>query len=113
MSPLFKVPVKYGAIAGLLGAGLTLGLYAMNRHPLTIPVYMDFRIFLFGIFIFFILKEFRDFHQDGELFFWQGLAASFLFTVVFAALAASGVWLFASLVADFTPSYIAQKIAEV
>ena len=113
MSPLFTVPAKYGAIAGVLGAGLTLGLYAMGRHPLVIPVYMDFRIFLFIIFIFFTLKELRDFHQGGVLFFWQGLFGSLLFTSIFALLAAAVIWTFASASPNFISSYVTQKIAEV
>jgi hypothetical protein len=113
MQPLFKVPVKNGIIAGLLGALLVIGLYYLDRHPFLIPVFLDFRIFLFGIFIFFTLKEFRDFYQGRILYFWQGLFASFIFTLVFALVASACIWMFIEAVPEVLTRYIEVKSEEL
>ena len=83
MRPIFRIPLRYGAIAGALGAILLIGLFYMGKHPFLIEIYLDFRIFIFGVFIFFTLKELRDYVYGGILYFWQGIIASFIFTVVF------------------------------
>lgn len=113
MSPLVKVPVKYGAIAGILGAVLVVSLYYIGRHPFLIPVFLDFRIFLFGIFIFFILKELRDYWLAGELYFWQGILASLIFTAIFASIAALGIGVFITIVPDFLQSYITRSAEQL
>jgi hypothetical protein len=113
MRPLFQVPLKYGAIAGVLGAALVIGLYYIGPHPFLIPVYLDFRIFLFGVFIFFTLKEIRDFYKGGILYFWEGLIGSFIFTTAFAVIAAAGMIVFILIVPDFLQSYITQSIEQL
>jgi hypothetical protein len=107
------VPLRYGVIAGVLGAALVIGLYYMNRHPFLIPVFLDFRIFLFGVFIFFTLKEVRDFYYGGTLYFWQGLIGSFIFTATFAIIASASIGLFILVVPDFLESYITQSIQQL
>jgi len=106
MKPFFQVPLKYGAIAGVIGAALVVTLYYLNRHPFLVPVQFDFRIILFAVFLFFSLKEFRDYYQGGELYFWQGLIMSFLFVATFAVVAATLMSVFSALVPDFVASYI-------
>jgi hypothetical protein len=110
MKPLVKVPLKFGSIAGVLGFLFMIGLYYMGRHPFLIHIIMDFRIILFAIFIFFTLKELRDFHQGGILYFWQGLIASFLFTTVYAILTFTAIITFATVVPEFVTTYITQSI---
>ncbi len=107
-SPLLKVVARYGLIAGIMGFGLLLGLYYMGRHPFLIEIFFDFRIFLLGIFIFFALKEFREDHQDGVLYFWQGLIGSFVLTAVFGAVAAFLIYVFGSFNSEFVQTYSAQ-----
>ena len=110
MRPLIKVPLVNGVIAGALGAVLTIVLYYLSSHPFLIPVYLDFRILLFGFFIFFTLKEFRDLHQEGILYFWQGLIASFIFVNVFGIVAGGIIWIFALTVPVFVSEYISQQL---
>lgn len=105
MQPLVKVPLVNGAIAGVLGSFLVVGLYYLDRHPLLFPVYFDQRILLFGIFIFFTLKELRDYYGD-VLYFWQGIIASFIFISVFAIISSAALMGFSALVPDFVQSYI-------
>jgi hypothetical protein len=106
MKPLVKVPLKYGVIAAVVGTGLVILLYYLNQHPFLINIVMDFRVILFGIFIFFSLKELRDYHQDGILYFWQGLIGSFIFVATFAVLASGMIAVFITIVPEFLQSYI-------
>lgn len=113
MNALVKVSLRYGVLAGLIGSGLLVILYYIGRHPLVIPVYLDFRIILFGVFIFFALREIRDYHQDGIIYFWQGLIASFLFTVCFAVIASLTIRLFIELVPTFLTEYVDRTIEQM
>ena len=113
MKSLIQVALKYGAIAGVLGAIFVIGLFYMERHPFLIPVFFDFRIILFAVFIFFTLKEFREYHQGGILYFWQGLIGSFVFVSSFALIAATGIFLFIQINPQFLQSYIDQSIEQL
>jgi hypothetical protein len=113
MKPIVRVPLKYGAIAGTLGALLLIGLYYLGRHPALIHIYLDFRIFVFGIFIFFTLKELRDYFYGGLLYFWQGIIASFLFTVVYAFIASLLIGLFATIVDAYVSDFISQSMEKL
>jgi hypothetical protein len=110
MKPLLKVPVIYGAIAGILGFFIIVILYYLGYHPFGIPVHLDFRIFLFGIFIFFSLKEVRDIHNGGVLYFWEGSIASFLFVLAFGIISSILIAIFTVSVPEFLDSYIRLKI---
>lgn len=113
MKPLLQVPLKYGSIAGLLGAILVVGLYYLGRHPFLIPVFIDFRIFLFVVFIFFTLKELRDYYYDGILYFWQGILASFFFTLTFTLIASTGIGVFITIAPDFLKAYITLSLEQL
>jgi hypothetical protein len=106
MKPLLNVPIRYGLIAGLLGVALVVGLYYLNRHPFLIPVYIDFRIIMFAVFIFFSLKELRDRYQGGVLYLPQGIIASFLFLATFGVISSAAIVFFATVVPGFLSSYI-------
>ncbi len=106
MSPLIKVPLRYGLIAGVLGIILTILLYYFVQHPLLVSPYMDFRIFIFGVFIFFALKELRDFSFGGVLYFWQGMIGAFVLTLVFAFIGSAGLVLFIHFEGEFLTSYV-------
>jgi hypothetical protein len=113
MKPLIKIPVRYGALAGITGFILLAGLYYLGRHPFLIPVFMDFRIILFGFFIFFTLRELRDHYQQGVLYFWQGIVAAFVFTLTYASLVSVGLLGFMFLVPVFRTEYIDLSIAQL
>jgi hypothetical protein len=105
MRPITRVPLSYGVIGGILGAALSIGLYYLGPHPFLLDMYVDYRIFLFSIFIFFALKEVRDFHQGGVLYFSQGLVGSLIFITGFAIAASLIIWVFAVSVPAFVGSY--------
>lgn len=108
LSPLLKVVARYGLFAGIMGFGLLMGLYYMGRHPFLIEIIFDFRIILLAVFIFFGLKEFREDHQQGVLYFWQGMIGSLVLTIVFGTVAAFLIYIFGSWNSEFVQTYIAQ-----
>jgi Protein of unknown function (DUF4199) len=111
--PWVVIAVRNGLISGAVGMAMLLGLYFMGRHPFLIPPYLDFRIILFGVMLFFTLKEFRDYSQGGILYFWQGMFMSMVFTAVFALVGFVVIWIFSVLRPEFLSSFIAQKMEEL
>jgi hypothetical protein len=106
MSPLFRNAVRYGLIAGALSFVLLIGLYYLGRHPLMIAPFLDFRILLLGVFIFFCMKEVRDYYQQGELYFWQGMTGGGVLVLIANTIGALGLMLFGKIEKDFVSSYI-------
>jgi hypothetical protein len=108
MKDLAKVCLRYGAVAGVLSAILLVILYYAGRNPFLISPFLDFRIFIFGVFIFFSLREFRDFYQGGTLFFWQALFGSFVIVMLSSLISSAGLYLFGSVEEEFVTSYVQQ-----
>jgi hypothetical protein len=106
MKAIFQVPLRYGSIAGLLGAIIAIGLYYMGWHPFLIPVFFDFRIVLFGVFIFFTLREYRDLYRGGNLMFGEGLFCSFIFITIFGLVASGIIGLFGYWNDTFITSFV-------
>jgi uncharacterized integral membrane protein len=71
-----------------------------------LPVIFDFRIVIFSVFIFLCLKEVRDYYQQGNLFFWQGMVGSYVLIVTSAVMGSLFTWCLARWDANFLPSYI-------
>ncbi len=87
-STLFKISARYGAVSGILAFILLIIQYYLGRHPMLVSPLLDFRVLLFGIFIFFALREFRDFIQEGFLSFAQGMFGA-LMVVFFSSIITS------------------------
>jgi hypothetical protein len=113
MKLVVKVALRYGSLAGITGWVLLLILYYIGRHPVLIPVYMDFRIVLFVVFIFFTLREIRDYYQNGVLYFSQGVFSSLVFTICYATLASFLLHIFMQLEPDFLNDYIRFSVETV
>lgn len=105
-NPLLNVCIRYGLIAGVLNIILLVITFYVGRHPLMISPYLDFRIVLFGTFVFFALREFRDTRNQGTLYFFQGMIGSYTVVLVAAIVASLGLLLFAALENDFVTYYI-------
>jgi hypothetical protein len=99
-------------IGGFLGMAMFLGLYWMGQHPFIIPPFMDFRILLFGVFIFFTLRDFRDYFQGGILYFWQGMIMALVFTIVFSLVGMLSIWAYSVWNPEFVSRYVALKTAQ-
>ena len=104
--PLIFVPLRNGLIAGLLGILIFVAIFYLGQHPIMIAPYLDYRIFLFGVFIFFTCKEIRDNYQEGILYFWQAMTGSYLVVFVATIIGSLGLLLFASIESTFVRSYI-------
>jgi hypothetical protein len=105
-SPLFTIAVRYGAIAAVLSIALNMAMFYMNRHPVMISPYLDFRVFLYAIFIFFSLKEYRDFHNEGALHFFQGMFGSFVLVATAGVLGSILYRIFGAFETNFIPEYV-------
>src|SRR5688572_18489742 len=110
-SPLISIGLQWGALSGALTIVLVIAMYYIGRHPLMISPFMDFRILLLGVCIFFSLKELRDGHQKGALHFFQGMIASFIMVVVAATVASILLMAFCSIESSFIPSYVTAMTA--
>ncbi|MCU0356925.1 MAG: DUF4199 domain-containing protein [Cyclobacteriaceae bacterium] len=105
-SALVLIGVRYGALAAILSVSLMVVMYYLDRHPLMVAPFLDFRVALYGIFIFFALREYRDFHQEGNLYFWQGIVGSFFLVVTAAVIGSLLLRGFCSWESNFIPDYV-------
>ena len=108
MNALVRVCLRYGVVAGVLTVILMVIMFYLGRHPFLIAPFLDFRILIFGVFLFFSLKEFRDYYQGGVLYFWQGLVGSFIVIVLALVIGSSGLYLFGKFEPQFLDRYISE-----
>lgn len=105
-SALVKISLRYGAVAGILAVALLISLFYFGRHPFLAAPFLDFRIFLFGVFMFFAMKEFRDYKQQGVLYFWQGLFIGMIVVSAGSLIGTIGLWIFGSSEERFVQGYV-------
>lgn len=110
ITPLVRVPLRYGLISGLIGFILLIALFYMDKHPLLVLPFFDFRIVIFSVFGVFALRELRDYYFDGLLFFWQGMIGCFILTFVFALSASGLLLIFTTWEPRFLSSFIQLSI---
>lgn len=111
MPPLVRIPLKYGVLGGVLSLAFAISFYYFGKHPFMIPPFFDIRIFLIAIFLFFSLREVRDYFFDGILFFWQGMAGSLVYLACMALVCLAGLMAFGTYEPHFVELYIAQGLA--
>ncbi|MEO7991415.1 MAG: DUF4199 domain-containing protein [Chryseolinea sp.] len=109
-SSLFKIAARYGAVSGVLAFILLIVSYYLGRHPMLISPLLDFRILLFGIFIFFALREFRDYYQEGLLSFAQGMLGALVVVFVSSIITAFGLVVFGNWETGFVNMFITQSL---
>ncbi|MTI19441.1 DUF4199 domain-containing protein, partial [Fulvivirga sp. RKSG066] len=96
--------------ASVLAIVLMIVLFYSGKHPMLIPIFYDYRIFLFGVIIFFSIKEYREYYNGGILHFWEGLVNGFITYLIVAMIAGAFIWLFSIVVPDFLDQYVAGTI---
>jgi hypothetical protein len=107
--PLIRVPLKYAFFGGILAFVLIVILhYFGSTHPQLYPIFLDFRILLFGVFIYFSIREFKDVENGGILHFWQGMAVGILCYLGIAWLVALGI----IGLGEIDPGYLERYISE-
>jgi hypothetical protein len=112
-APLVRVCARYGTIAGVLCILFLVSFFYMGKHPFLFNPFLDFRVPVFGVLIFFALKEVRDYYQEGVLFFWQGTGGSLVFVTVCAVIAAAGIEIFGTVQPLFLSDYIAEFTRQI
>lgn len=113
MKALVKISARYGAVGGVLAFALMLVMFYTGPHPLLTSPFLDFRILLFGIFIFFTLKEFRDYHQSGILYFWQAMIGGLMVVLVASIITSLLVLAFGTSQKEFVVAYVKQATAYI
>lgn len=113
INKLLRIAVRYGLIGGAIAFVLLLIMYYLGRHPLLVSPFIDFRILLFGIFIYFALREFRDYDQDGVLYFSQAMVGGFTVIFILSAIASILLLVFGLFDKGFVSGYVEQVIAYV
>ncbi len=97
-NPLYKTPIKFGIIGGLMAIGLFVFLYLIGQNPVLTNKKIPFGLILLPLFIFFSIKEFRDFHNQKQLRFWQGLVIGVINYLLIAIISAIFIWVFTTYV---------------
>lgn len=111
-SPLVVISARNGLIAGILGSVMLAGLFYISAiHPLLINPFIDFRVVLFALFIFFTLKEYKSRISDGLLYFWQGMIASYTFLLVYGVIMFFFILAFSAVEKEFTVSFTEQSVS--
>lgn len=101
-SPLVNVSVKYGVFGGILAGVLIFTLFYLGIFRF-LPIE---RTILFAIFIFFALKELRDYHQAGILHFWQGMLGGIICYAIMALIASLILLMWGQFSDDYLLKYI-------
>ncbi|MBX7125695.1 MAG: DUF4199 domain-containing protein [Cyclobacteriaceae bacterium] len=112
-TPLVRIAVRYGAIAGILALAFVIAAYYAGTSPFFIPPYLDLRVLLIALLGFMTLKEVRDYHYNGILYFWQGLIACFILVTTLAVVSGCGIQLFGRWEEQFIPQYVQQATERI
>ena len=100
-------------LGGLLGVAFVISFYFFGKHPFLIPPFFDIRVLLIAIFLFFALREVRDYFFKGILYFWQAMAGCLVYLTTMAIIGLMGVISFGNIDNNFVNLYIEQGIAQL
>jgi len=103
---LVRIPLKFGFVSALLSIILMWTLYSFGRHPNLLPLYFDSRIILLLIFIYFAIREYKEYHNNGMLHYWEGMALGIMTYVVMGLLGALFILVYDNFDASFVTSYV-------
>ncbi|AHM62544.1 hypothetical protein D770_21475 [Flammeovirgaceae bacterium 311] len=90
--PWLSTGLKYGITGGVLAIVFFLVMWLLKENPLGMLRLFDFVIL--PVFIFFTLKEFRDYRQGGKLTYSQGMTVSFVCYTSLALISALFIFIF-------------------
>ena len=106
LQPLYRTSLIFGSAGALINIVLLLFLYFLGRHPLLIPPFLDARLLIFLVFIYFAIREFKYNQNNGTLHFWQGMILGVLTYTIIGLLGSFFVYLFSSFYPEFLNRYI-------
>lgn len=111
--PLVRVPLKYGILGGFLSVAFVISFYYFGKHPFLIPPFFDIRVLLIAVFLFFALREVRDYFLQGLLYFWQAMAGCLVYLTTMAIIGYIGVMAFGSFEPNFRTLFVEQGLAQL
>lgn len=111
--PLVRIPLKYGILGGVLSVAFFISFYYFGKHPFLIPPFLDIRVLLIAILLFFALREVREFFFQGILYFWQGMAGCLVYLVTMAAIGHLGILGFGNFDPNFRDMFVQQGMAQI
>ncbi len=92
--PWLSTGLKYGITGSVLAIVFFLVMWLLKENPLSMLRIFDF--VLLPIFIFFTLKEYRDYRLGGKLTYSQGMTVSFVCYTSLALISALFIFIFLS-----------------
>lgn len=75
---MVKSSIKYSIICGLFLIGIFWISEKFGSSPLLNVGHFFFDLVIFFVFIYFASKEFKSYHNDGFLHFWEGMSIAFI-----------------------------------
>jgi Protein of unknown function (DUF4199) len=111
--PLVRLPMKYGILGGVLSLAFAISFYYLGKHPFWIFPLFDIRVFLIAIFLFFSLREVRDYFFEGILYFWQGLGGSLVYLISMVFSSVLGLIAFVTYQPKFLIDYKEQGLQQI
>lgn len=103
---ILQLSLKYGVIGAALNLVVVLILYFSGKHPLLFPFFLDPRILIFLIFIYFVIRDYKENFNQGYLHFWQGIILGVVTYTTIGLLGSLFIFTFSRLNPEFLESYI-------
>ena len=113
-NPMLSVSVKYGLLAAFLSVVLFSLLYFFGKNPLLIPLFLDYRILIFSIFLLFGIRDFKDNKNNGILHFWQGFVTGAIIVLLVSVIMGLFIFLLGTVIDHgFTGNYIHEMMQNI
>ena len=104
--PFIVLPVRNGLLGGVLGMALALTLFFIGKHPMVIPLIVDYRLILFAVLLVFTFKEYRDYYNSSLLSFFEAMGMALIFTVAFSLVTFAVIFAIGWFRPEFVTDYI-------
>lgn len=111
-SPYARVPLRFGIVGGIVSIALFIVLYLWDKNPLVTNRIAD--VFIIPVFLFFAIKEFKDYYNQRKLRFWQGMSIGILTYLIIALLSAVCVYIIVFFIdTALFHDFVAARVAEL
>lgn len=107
---MFKLSLKYALICGVFLLIIFVLFQYMGTSPLINLNHLLVDLVVFGVFMFFALKEYRVYHNEGYLHLWQGMTMGFVIYAIGSILFSAGLYLYLEIKPEEIANYQAQAL---
>lgn len=97
---ILKSGLRYGLVGGGIAIAIFLVFYFLKADPIGSIRFFDF--VLIPIFVFFAIKELRDYRLGGRMAYWQGMSVGFVVYGLIALMSALFIYVFLAWVSPET-----------